>query len=115
MDSRQWHERLRDDLRRQRLPPSYIDRLVEELSDHIADSQTEDTSMEAQQALDCLGTTEQLAAAAGREFRRRSFAGRHPWLTFVIGPVALTPLLFVSLVTALFALGWTIGTASEWI
>jgi hypothetical protein len=97
MDSRQWRETLRGDLLQQNLPAAYIDRLVDELSDHLIDTQRENPSMEAQQASDRLGTTKQLAAVARHEFCRTTFAARHPYLSFVIGPIALVPVLYVSL------------------
>ncbi|HEY2412915.1 MAG TPA: hypothetical protein VGI40_11765 [Pirellulaceae bacterium] len=115
MDSRQWCDKLRGDLRRQRLPPAYIDRLVEELSDHLIDTQTETTSMDAQHAISRLGSTDQLATAATHEFRRRTFAGRHPWLTFVVAPFAFIPVLFVSFLLASFAVAWMIDTTVEWL
>ena len=34
-----------------------------------------------------LGTPESLAAAARKEYLKRTFAGRHPFLTFVVGPI----------------------------
>jgi hypothetical protein len=101
MDSRLWRERLQAELRRQRLPGVYIDRLLDELADHLIDSQTENASMDAQYALDRLGTSEQLAAVARHEFTRRTFAGRHPLLTFVFGPLACVPVLLVVITVAL--------------
>jgi hypothetical protein len=95
MDSQRWRECLIEQLRQQRLPPSYIGRLVEELTDHAVDLREENASMDAQEALGCLGTTSDLAVTAGREFRRRTFGGRHPYLTFVFGPIGLVPLLFI--------------------
>jgi len=115
MDSQPWPEQLRSELRRQGLPPRYIDRLVEELADHVLDSQTEHASMEAQPAFERLGTTTHLAAAARREFDLRSFAGRHPWLTFALGPVAFVPILFVSLMAGTTAILWVIATTCEWL
>ena len=115
MDSRQWCDKLRGDLRRQNLPPAYIDRLVAELSDHLVDSQTEHPSMDAQNAFAGLGNTETIAAAAGHELRRRTVAGRHPWLTIVVFPFAFIPSLFVSLLAALFAISWMIGATMEWL
>jgi hypothetical protein len=115
MDSRPWADQLRHKLHTQNLPPAYIDRLVEELSDHVLDTQSETTSMDAQNALNRLGSTDQIAAAATNEFRRRTFAGRHPWLTFVALPVAFVPLLFVSSILALFAIEWVAITTLEWL
>jgi hypothetical protein len=115
MDSRPWPEELRHKLHRQNLPPAYIDRLVEELSDHVLDTQSETTSMDAQNALRRLGSTDQIAAAATQEFRRRTFAGRHPWLTFVALPFAIVPLVFVSSILALFAIEWVATITLEWL
>jgi hypothetical protein len=113
MDSQPWPEQLRCELSRQGLPPQYIDRLVEELADHVLDSQTEHASMEAQPAFERLGTTTHLAAAARREFDRHTFAGRHPVLTFVLGPIAFVPLLFVACMLLFFGVGWVIATGLE--
>lgn len=113
MDSRLWRDKLRGDLTRQGLPPRYIDRFVEELAEHVADSQTEETSMEAHEAYERLGATESLAAAASQEFRRRTFAGRYPLLTFVLGPLALVPTLLVFLIVAVFGIFWAIDAAAE--
>jgi hypothetical protein len=115
MDSRPWHEQLRIELHQQGLPATYIDRLVEELADHAVDSQTENTSMDAQQACAKIGTTTELAAAARREFDQRTFAGRHPVLTFVLGPIAVVPLLFVSLMAGTTGILWIVATATEWL
>lgn len=115
MDSQPWLEGLRHELRQQQLPASYIDRLVEELGNHAADAQLENTSMEAQQAFDRLGSTEQLAAVARREFKQRTLAGRHPVLIFLVGPIALVPLIWVLSVVGLSALLSLIGTAIEFV
>jgi len=104
MDSRKWHETLRGALRRQNLPRAYIDRLVEELSDHLLDTQTENPSMDAQTAISHLGSTETIAAVANHEFRRQHFAGRHPYFTFVFGPIAFVPLLFFGLLFGPFCI-----------
>jgi hypothetical protein len=115
MNNQPWPEELRHKLCQQNLPPAYIDRLVEELTDHLRDTQTETSSMDAQTAFTRLGSSDKIAAAATHEFRRRNFAGRHPWLVFVVAPVAFIPLLFVSLIAALFAGAWLIGTTVEWL
>jgi hypothetical protein len=83
-----WHDRLRDELRQRRLPPNYSARLFEELADHFTDVQKENLSMDAQtSAEEKLGSPELLASAAQRAFAGRTFAGRHPILTFLIGPI----------------------------
>ena len=115
MDSRPWPDELRHKLQMQNLPPAYIDRLIEELSDHLLDTQTENPSMDAHNALACLGSTNTIATAASHEFHRRTFALRHPWLTFVVAPFAFIPLLFVSLLLVMFGVAWMIGTTIEWL
>lgn len=88
MASPQWRDRLRQELRRQGLPSDYISRLVEELSDHAADITMEKSSMDAEKnSAARLGNPEQLASFAKSEFQRRTFAGRHPLLTFIAGPI----------------------------
>ncbi|HEY2412916.1 MAG TPA: hypothetical protein VGI40_11770 [Pirellulaceae bacterium] len=97
MDSQLWPDELRHKLRKQNLPAAYINRLVEELSDHLLDTQSEHTSMDAQTAFARLGSADTIATAASREFRSRTFAGRHPYLTFVFGPLAFVPAIFLGL------------------
>jgi hypothetical protein len=113
MDSQRWRECLIEQLRQQRLPPSYIGRLVEELTDHAADLREENASMDPQETLGSLGTTRDLAVTAGREFRRRTFSSRHPWITFVFGPVAVVPVLFVSLIAGTCGVMWLIAIIAE--
>src|SRR5262245_40556290 len=108
-----WRDRLIVALRRQGLPTSYIDRLVEELSEHLTDLFTEEPSMDAQRDVeDRLGTPEQLAAAAKAEFQRRTFAGRHPVLTFLAGPTAVMLGTLVAMVLAVVSLDWVIDVAT---
>ena len=84
-----WHNRLREELSKRSLPPAYSARLLDELADHISDLQQENLSMDAQtNAEDKLGSPESLAATAEKEYRRRTFAGRHPFLTFVVGAIS---------------------------
>ena len=88
MASQPWRKRIIEELHRQALPSDYVDRLVAELSDHAADISLEDPSMEAQVDIEArLGTPSQLAAVARHEFQRRTFAGRHPVVTFLAGPL----------------------------
>jgi hypothetical protein len=86
----QWHDRLRDELWKRGLPPGYSARLIQELKDHLTDMNKENLSMEAQMsAEEKLGSPELLALAAQKAFAGRTFAGRHPILTFVIGPIPI--------------------------
>jgi hypothetical protein len=113
MASPQWHDRLRQELRRQGLPSEYISRLVEELSDHATDLSMENSSMDAEQVADVrLGSPEQLATFAKSEFQRSTFAGRHPLWTFVAGPIfAIIGTLTVVCLVA-FGAAWLIDTAT---
>ena len=105
----QWHDRLDKELRRQRLPAAYIARLLEELSDHFTDMSREDAQMEADEIADTrLGCPKQLAAVAKSEFQRRTFAGRHPLVTFIAGPVLTMIGSLVAVFLVLFLLCWSI-------
>jgi hypothetical protein len=85
-----WRSRLVKELRRQGLPRDYVDRLVDEWSDHASDLILENPSMDAELELESrLGIPEHLAEIATKEFRRRTFAGRHPILSFVISPLLM--------------------------
>jgi hypothetical protein len=112
MQRQRWPEQLRDDLRRQGLPALYIDRLVEELADHAADL-CEEQNMEVREAYNQLGRTAELSAVARSEFDRWTFAGRHPILTFVLGPLIFAPAVFVACLLAAFLLAWVVGASLE--
>src|SRR6478609_10145356 len=93
---------LRTELERRGLPPAYIERLLGELGDHFTDLLEErSSSMGAARKLDFetndlqsqLGEPTQLAIFAAEQYRARSFWGRHPFVTFVLGPL---PFLLVS-------------------
>ena len=83
-----WLDRLEAELRRRKLPASYRARMLEELADHLCELEQENASMEAQTLLEeRLGEPGELAEKARSEFEGRTFAGRHPVLTFGIAPV----------------------------
>lgn len=100
------HSALRTELRRRGLPLAYIERLVAELDDHYSDLveerssrmgaarklQFEEANDHADDVRDRLGEPTQLALFAAEQYHARSFFGRHPWLTFAVGPL---PLLFM--------------------
>jgi hypothetical protein len=108
-------DELRSELRRQGLPPTYIERLLAELDDHYEDLLEErSTSMGAARKLQTesnldddlqarLGEPTQLALFAAEQYHARSFWGRHPLLTFLFGPL---PLL---------VLGWVICVLAYWL
>lgn len=83
-----WLDEIRQRLADQALPPNYIQRFAEELSDHLEDLKEENMGMEAD-AYSQLGKPEQVAEAAVTAYRRRSFVGRHTTaalLVFAISP-----------------------------
>src|SRR5580658_6698848 len=83
MASRQWRDQVIQELHRQGLPSAYVDRLVDELSDHATDLFMEDRDMDVQHgdAISSIearmGSPKQLASVAKAEFRRRTFAGHN--------------------------------------
>ena len=99
MASHPSRDELRGELRRQRLPQAYIERLLAELDDHYEDLLEErSTSMGAARKLQPesisqenvhtrLGEPAQLALFAAEQYHARSFWGRHPWVTYLLGPL----------------------------
>ena len=90
MANQPWLDEVRRRLAKHALPPSYIQRFVEELSDHLEDFKEENMGTEAD-VCSRLGEPEQVAKAAVVAYRRRSFLGRHPtaaFLVFAVSPVA---------------------------
>jgi hypothetical protein len=102
MASRQWLDRLETELRRRSLPAGYRARLLEELADHLSELEQEKTSMDAQLLLEeRIGTPETVASNARSEYTRRTFAGRHPVLTFGVAPLfAVIGILLSTLLVA---------------
>lgn len=123
MNGPQWRDRLVAELHRQGLPSAYVDRLVEELTDHTHDLFREDSRMDADMNLECrLGSPEQLASVAKVEFQRRTFAGRYPLFTFIIGPIIALPGTLLGTCALLWGLvyladlltgGWLIASAEK--
>jgi len=97
-----WLERCAAELRKRHLPASYRARLLEELADHLSELEQETTSMDAQVLLEeRIGCPEVVAAEARSEFNRRTFAGRHPVLTFGVAPLfAVLGILLATLFVA---------------
>jgi len=89
MDSQPWLSSVQQRLAKHALPPSYVQRFVEELTDHLEDLKENEMNME-DNLVSRLGEPEQVAEAAVTAYRRRSFLGRHPaaaFLVFGISPV----------------------------
>ena len=118
MDAQQWLEQLHVALARQKLPPFYVERFVDELSDHLNDFLEDRMSTDAKDlrgVFHRLGTPAAVAATAAGEFRKQRFSTRHPVLTFVVFPVVALALLWtgaiLSLVFAAQAVSWLNGSA----
>ena len=117
MASHPSRDELRSELRRQKLPRAYITRLLAELDDHYEDLLEErSTSMGAARKLQTgstlqenlharLGEPAELALFAAEQYHARSFWGRHPVVTFVIGPLPLLVAFFIAIVESLNGIG----------
>ena len=89
MPNQPWLDSVRERLAQHGLPPTYIQRCVAELADHLHDLKEEATDTEAV-LCSRLGEAEQVARAEIVAYRRRHFLGRHPlaaFLVFAISPV----------------------------
>ena len=103
MESQPWLNRVRERLVRQLLPPSYVQRFVEELSDHLED--VKEDGMD-QNSSSRLGDPEQVADTAVAAYRRRSFrptsGGGVPGVWDLACRVAGCPIRYVSASLCLF-------------
>jgi hypothetical protein len=101
MSKSNWLNEVAGALRRQGLPRSYIRRFTEELVDHVDDyyhtHSQEKIGMDAEICTDRMGTPDEIARRAAHELRRRTYAGRHPFVTFVAAPLPTAVLLLVGL------------------
>jgi hypothetical protein len=104
-----WLDEVRRRLARHALPPAYIQRFVQELSDHLEDLKEENMSTEAN-VCSRLGQPECVAEAAVDAYRRRSFLGRHPTAAFLV--FGLSPGVSLIVLFILMGVGaWAVGTA----
>lgn len=83
MAKQPWLEQVREQLIRHRLPPAYVRRFLDELSDHFQDLTEEAMSTEAS-VRSRLGEPNDVAETAVIAYRRRSFLGRHPGAALVV-------------------------------
>jgi hypothetical protein len=104
MANRPWLDEVRQRLVNHALPPAYIRRFLEELTDHLQDLKEEtmhtDVNVYAR-----LGDAKQVAESAAAAYRRRSFLGRHPvtaFLVFAVSPVVAFVILFLAATLGLF-------------
>jgi hypothetical protein len=105
MSPSNWHEELRRTFAKTPLPRNYTERLLVELLDHFADLTEEDHVMSTDAISNRLGSPQFLANRAVAEFRQRTFAGRHPVLTFLVAPIPCTLLCIAATLFVVFALG----------
>jgi hypothetical protein len=95
MASRPWLERLHAELRKRGLPPAYVERLMEEVSDHWDDIREE--TMSGERICETrMGSPDELAQECARRpgcLRRRLLAVA----TFVVAPVLLLPVLWIGI------------------
>ncbi len=97
-----WFDIVDRRLRAQWLPLAYRRRVVQELKDHAeeilercsesARSPSQSESLLAQR----LGDAEHVAASIEQSFRQRCFAGRHPVFTFLLCPIPLSLLIWMT-------------------
>jgi uncharacterized membrane protein YhaH (DUF805 family) len=115
VDAQQWLEQVQRELRRQKLPPLYVERFLSELSDHIFDSVEDPMSTDARdlhKLAHRLGAPREIAATAAHEFRKAHFCRRHPVLMFVALPLVSLPLIWVTIVFVIVGIGKAIYAAS---
>jgi hypothetical protein len=82
--------KLQAGLLRRGLPEDYVKRAVQELADHHADlREAQQPGMTGGEAVAWqeLGDVDRLGDELVRKYHARSFAGRHPLLTFVVAPL----------------------------
>jgi hypothetical protein len=103
MSKSSWLDEVAQALRRQRLPRNYIRRFTAELADHFDDffqthtHSPEKIGMDAEAHTARLGAPDEIARRAAHELRRRTYAGRHPFVTFVAAPLPTAVLLLIGL------------------
>jgi hypothetical protein len=115
MVSPSWLEELHEQLRQEGLPPQYVERLLQELTDHFHDIQ-EEKGMDAEKV--CTPTTRMgepsdLAPFIGSEYRKQYFSQKHPVVMFALMPVLLLLGIWAGLVLLAFIIGSVWGEATE--
>jgi hypothetical protein len=117
-----WLDELRDQLKREELPPPYVERLWRELIDHLHDIHEEKQGMDAETVHSPnvrMGEPSDLARFIGSEFRKQSFSQKHPIVTFVLMPVLLLLGIWAGLQAGLllvdYVLAGLLGEPVEWV
>jgi len=111
MDNLPWLDEVWRRLAAERLPPAYIQRLSEELADHLDDLKEESMSTEAD-AYSRMGEPEQVVESALVAYRRRSFLGTHPMAAFLVFAISPVMSLIVLVAAAVLGVG-LLGTVYE--
>ncbi|MGW8256295.1 MAG: hypothetical protein ACWGMZ_02295 [Thermoguttaceae bacterium] len=102
MANQPWLDDVKKRLAEQRLPPAYIWRFMEELSDHLQDFKEQNMSTEAD-VYSRLGQPEQVAQAAVASYRRHNFFNRHPLAAFLFfGLSPVVPQVALGYITVFF-------------
>src|SRR5688572_2029124 len=116
MDDQYWQREFAQQLARQGLPRCYTERLLEELSDHLADLKDEENMEEIMHEIDVttrLGRPASIATAAGKAYGHARFVRRHPRIIFLILPVALLPVLWFGALFGIFAASDLLGLEAQ--
>jgi len=103
MASQLWFRELQARLASQGLPRHYVQRLVEEVTDHFQDLK-EETMGQLAEAYARLGEPQQVADAAVAAYRRRSLIARHSAMAFLVFAVSPILSLVVSCAAGVFFL-----------
>lgn len=103
MDFHQWQQQLRNELHQRRIPADCAERLLNELVDHYLDLQ-EATQMKSDattnnDVIKMLGDPKSIATAAA-QIPRRSWAARHPLLSYLILPPLMSLAVLALLILA---------------
>ena len=127
MDGQQSRDELRCELRtelvRRGLPRAYIERLLSELDDHFTDLLEERNSamgaarklhIEPDDLQQRLGDPTQLAIFAAEQYHARTFWGRHPILTYLLGPLPLLVACWIVCGLVLWAFLWSVALTGHY-
>lgn len=95
---------VRKTLIRRGLPANYVRRVVGELEDHQLDiaGETAVTDETTTTDSDRLGDFDQLAATLAERYQARTFAGRHPVVTFLLAPIPAVLMAWAAMLMVLF-------------
>ena len=107
MTAQSWLDEVQRQLAERGLPPSYIRRFMDELTDHLEDLKKETMRRDkTEDQLSQLGKPEDIAIAAAKAYRETLFFGRHPVIKFSVFAVSPAPIMLFTLVILLYAFKW---------